>query len=199
MDNSTNPKDEVKTVASVYRVVSDKQSWVELLVNTTRNLLDKIVTRHKQAMANVSDKMNTLFDLVNNTIMSIPELGCDRSSYMRGIRDYYEAMDRFYCPDEMFSDENSTFVIDGQELCTVPRESRSLFINLLSRGISDMLRDYKNIADYYIGKLQDFLIRKDSVRDKNYYIIYAIIDYYFGNISVDEALEDVKYAVNKAK
>lgn len=150
-------------------------------------------------MANVSDKMNTLFDFVNNAIMSTPELGCDRSSYMRGIRDYYEAMDRFYCPDEMFSDENSTFVIDGQELCTVPRESRSLFINLLSRGISDMLRDYKNIADYYIGKLQDFLIRKDSVRDKNYYIIYAIIDYYFGNISVDEALEDVKYAVNKAK
>lgn len=199
MDNSTNPKDEVKTVASVYRVVNDKQSWVELLVNTTRNLLDKIVTRHKQAMANVSDKMNMLFDFVNNAIMSTPELGCDRSSYMRGIRDYYEAMDRFYCPDEMFSDENSTFVIDGQELCTVPRESRSLFINLLSRGISDMLRDYKNIADYYIGKLQDFLIRKDSVRDKNYYIIYAIIDYYFGNISVDEALEDVKYAVNKAK
>lgn len=199
MDNSTNPKDEVKTVASVYRVVNDKQSWVELLVNTTRNLLDKIVTRHKQAMANVSDKMNMLFDFVNNAIMSTPELGCDRSSYMRGIRDYYEAMDRFYCPDEMFSDENSTFVIDGQELCTVPRESRSLFINLLSRGISDMLRDYKNIADYYIGKLQDFLIRKDSVRDKNYYIIYAIIDYYFGNISVDEALEDVKYAANKAK
>lgn len=199
MDNSTNPKDEVKTVASVYRVVSDKQSWVELLVNMIRNLLDKIVTRHKQAMANVSDKMNTLFNLVNTAIMSTPELGYDRSTYMCGIRDYYEAMDRFYCPDEMFSDENSTFVIDGQELCTVPRESRSLFINLLSRGISDMLRDYKNIADYYIGKLQDFLIRKDSVRDKNYYIIYAIIDYYFGNISVDEALEDVKYAANKAK
>lgn len=62
-----------------------------------------------------------------------------------------------------------------------------------------MLRDYKNIADYYIGKLQDFLIKKDSVRDKNYYIIYALIDYYFGNIDVDEALDDVKFAANKAK
>lgn len=150
-------------------------------------------------MANVSDKMNMLFDFVNNAIMSTPELGCDRSSYMCGIRDYYEAMDRFYCPDEMFSDENSTFVIDGQELCTVPRESRSLFINLLSRGISDMLRDYKNIADYYIGKLQDFLTRKGVVRDKNYYIIYALIDYYFGDIDVDEALNGVKFAANKAK
>ena len=150
-------------------------------------------------MANDSEKMNTLFDLVNRAIMSTPELGCDRSSYMHGIRDYYEAMDRFYCPDEIFSDENSTFVIDGQELCTVPRESRSLFINLLSRGISDMLRDYKNIADYYIGKLQDLLTRKGVVRDKNYYIIYALIDYYFGDIDVDEALNGVKFAANEAK
>lgn len=150
-------------------------------------------------MANVSDKMNTLFDLVNNAIMSTPELGCDRSSYMCGIRDYYEAMDRFYCTDEIFSSANSTFVIDGQELCAVPIESRNLFINLISRGISDILREYKNIADYYIGKLQDFLIRKDVVRDKNYYIIYAIIDYYFGDIDVDEALDNVKFAANKAK
>ena len=150
-------------------------------------------------MANVSDKMNTLFNLVNTAIMSTPELGYDRSIYMCGIKDYYEAMDRFSCPDETFSDENSTFSIDGQELCTVPRESRNLFIDLLSRGIDDMLRYYKNRADYYIGKLQDFLIRKDAVRDKNYYIICAIIDYYFGNSSVDEALEDVKYAANKAK
>ena len=150
-------------------------------------------------MANVSDKMNTLFNLVNTAIMSTPELGYDRSIYMCGIKDYYEAMDRFSCPDETFSDENSTFSIDGQELCTVPRESRNLFIDLLSRGIDDMLRYYKNRADYYIGKLQDFLIRKDAVRDKNYYIICAMIDYYFGNSSVDEALEDVKYAANKAK
>lgn len=157
------------------------------------------MTRHKQAMANVSDKMNTLFNLVNTAIMSTPELGYDRSIYMCGIKDYYDAMDRFYCPDETFSDENSTFSIDGQELCTVPKESRNLFIDLLSRGINDMLRYYKDRADYYIGKLQDFLIRKDNVRDKNYYIINTIIDYYFGNISVDEALEDVKYAANKAK
>ena len=150
-------------------------------------------------MANVSDKMNTLFNLVNTAIMSTPELGYDRSIYMCGIKDYYEAMDRFSCPDETFSDENSTFSIDGQELCTVPRESRNLFIDLLSRGIDDMLRYYKNRADYYIGKLQDFLIRKDAVRDKNYYIICAMIDYYFDNSSVDEALEDVKYAANKAK
>ena len=47
--------------------------------------------------------------------------------------------------------------------------------------------------------MQDFLIRKDVVRDKNYYIIYAIIDYYFGDIDVDEALDDVKFAANKAK
>ena len=150
-------------------------------------------------MANVSDKMNTLFNLVNTAIMSTPELGYDRSVYMCSIKDYYDAMDRFYCPDETFSDENSTFSIDGQELCTVPKESRNLFIDLLSRGIDDMLRYYKNRADYYIGKLQDFLIRKDAVRDKNYYIICAMIDYYFGNSSVDEALEDVKYAANKAK
>ena len=157
------------------------------------------MTRHKQAMANVSDKMNTLFNLVNTAIMSTPELGYYRSIYMRGIKDYYDAMDRFYYPDETFSDENSTFSINGQELCTVPKESRNLFIDLLSRGINDMLRYYKNRADYYIGKLQDFLIRKDAARDKNYYIICAIIDYYFGNSSVDEALEDVKYAANKAK
>lgn len=150
-------------------------------------------------MANVSDKMNTLFDLVNRTIMNTPELGYDRSIYMCGIKDYYDAMDRFYRTDETFSGENSTFSIDGQELCTVPMESRNLFIDLLSRGIDDMLRYYKNRADYYIGKLQDFLIRKDAVRDKNYYIICAMIDYYFGNSSVDEALEDVKYAANKAK
>ena len=62
-----------------------------------------------------------------------------------------------------------------------------------------MLRDYKNIADYYIGKLQDFLTRKGVVRDKNYYIIYALIDYYFGDIDVDEALNGVKFAANKAK
>ena len=62
-----------------------------------------------------------------------------------------------------------------------------------------MLKAYKDRADYYIGKLQDFLIRKDVVRDKNYYIIYALIDYYFGDISVDEALDDVKFAANKAK
>ena len=150
-------------------------------------------------MANVSEKMNTLFDLVNRAIMSTPELGYGRDSIICGIQDYYEAMDRFSCPDEMFSDENSTFVIDGQELCTVPRESRSLFINLLLRGISDMLKAYKDRADYYIGKLQDFLIRKDVVRDKNYYIIYSLIVYYFGDISVDEALDDVKFAANKAK
>ena len=150
-------------------------------------------------MANVSDKMNTLFNLVNTAIMSTPELGYDRGSYMCGIRDYYEAMDKFYRTDETFSDENSTFSIDGQELCTVPIESRNLFIDLLSRGINDMLRYYKNRADYYIGKLQDFLIRKDAARDKNYYIICAMIDYYFGDRSVDEALEDVKYAANKAK
>lgn len=150
-------------------------------------------------MANVSDKMNTLFNLVNTAIMSTPELGYDRSIYMRGIKDYYDAMDRFHCPDETFSDENSTFLIDGQELCTVPKESRNLFIDLLSRGIDDMLRYYKNRADYYIGKLQDFLIRKDSVRDKNYYIICAMIDYYFGDADVDKALEDIKYAANKAK
>ena len=143
--------------------------------------------------------MNTLFDLVNRTIMNTPELGYDRSIYMCGIKDYYDAMDRFYRTDETFSGENSTFSIDGQELCTVPMESRNLFIDLLSRGIDDMLRYYKNRADYYIGKLQDFLIRKDAVRDKNYYIICAMIDYYFGNSSVDEALEDVKYAANKAK
>ena len=150
-------------------------------------------------MANVSDKMNTLFNLVNTAIMSTPELGYDRSIYMCSIKDYYDAMDRFYRTDETFSGENSTFSIDGQELCTVPMESRNLFIDLLSRGIDDMLRYYKNRADYYIGKLQDFLIRKDAVRDKNYYIICAMIDYYFGNSSVDEALEDVKYAANKAK
>lgn len=62
-----------------------------------------------------------------------------------------------------------------------------------------MLRYYKDRADYYIGKLQDFLIRKDVVRDKNYYIIYVMIDYYFGYVDVDKALEDIKYAVNKAK
>ena len=150
-------------------------------------------------MANVSDKMNTLFNLVNRVIISTPELGYDRSSYMCGIKDYYEAMDRLYCPDETFSDENSTFSIDGQELCTVPKESRNLFINLLSRGINDMLKDYKDRADYYIGKLQDFLTRKDVVRDENYYIIEALIDYYFGNIDVDEALDYVKFASNKAK
>ena len=157
------------------------------------------MTRHKQAMANVSDKMNTLFNLVNNAIMSTPELGYDRSIYMCGIKDYYDAMDRFYCTDETFSDDNSTFSIDGQELCTVPIESRSLFIDLLSRGINDILRYYKDRADYYIGKLQDFLIRKDVVRDKNYYIIHAMIDYYFGDADVDKALEDIKYAANKAK
>ena len=150
-------------------------------------------------MANVSDKMNTLFNLVNTAIMSTPELGYDRSIYMCGIKDYYDAMDRFYCTDETFSDENSTFSIDGQELCTVPEESRNLFIDLLSRGINDMLRYYKDRADYYIGKLQDFLIRKDVVRDKNYYIIYVMIDYYFGYVDVDKALEDIKYAANKAK
>lgn len=155
------------------------------------------MTRHKQAMANVSDKMNTLFNLVNNAIMSTPKLGYGRDSIMCGVRDYYEAMDRFYCPDETFSDENSTFSLDGQELCTVPKESRNLFINLLSRGISDMLKAYKDRADYYIGKLQDFLIRKDVVRDKNYYIIYTMIDYYFGDVDVDEALEDIKYVANK--
>ena len=150
-------------------------------------------------MANVSDKMNTLFSIVNRAIMSTPELGYDRSSYMCGIKDFYEAMDKFYCPDEVFSDENSTFSIDGQELCTVPKESRNLFINLLSRGISDMLKAYKDRADYYIGKLQDFLIRKDVVRDKNYYIIYSMIDYYFGDVDIDEALDDIKYAANKAE
>ena len=150
-------------------------------------------------MANVSDKMNTLFNLVNTAIMSTPELGYDRSIYMCGIKDYYDAMDKFHCPDETFSDENSTFLIDGQELCTVPKESRNLFIDLLSRGINDMLRYYKDRADYYIGKLQDFLIRKDVVRDKNYYIIYVMIDYYFGYVDVDKALEDIKYAANKAK
>lgn len=62
-----------------------------------------------------------------------------------------------------------------------------------------MLKAYKDRADYYIGKLQDFLIRKDVVHDKNYYIIYALIDYYFGDIDVDEALDDVKFAANKAK
>lgn len=62
-----------------------------------------------------------------------------------------------------------------------------------------MLKDYKDRADYYIGKLQDFLIRKDVVRDENYYIIYALIDYYFGDIDVDEALDYVKFASNKAK
>ena len=149
-------------------------------------------------MANVSDKMNTLFNLVNNAIMSTPELGYDRGSYMRGIKDFYEAMDRFYCPDEVFSDGNSTFSLDGKELCTVPKENRNLFINLLSRGISDLLKSYEDRADYYIGKLQDFLIRKDVVRDKNYYIIYTLIDYYFGDIDVDEALEDIKYVANKA-
>lgn len=150
-------------------------------------------------MANVSDKMNTLFNLVNNAIMSTPELGCCRDRYMRGISDYYEAMDKFYCPDETFSDENSTFSIDGQELCTVPKESRNLFIDLLSRGITSLLQDYKNEADYCIGKLQDFLIRKDIAHDKNYYIIYAMIDYYFGDADIDEALEEVKYAANKAE
>ena len=150
-------------------------------------------------MANVSDKMNTLFNIVNRAIMSTPELGYDRSIYMCGIKDFYDAMDRFHCPDETFSDENSTFSIDGQELCTVPKESRNLFIDLLSRGINDMLRYYKDRADYYIGKLQDFLIRKDVVRDKNYYIICAMIDYYFGNADVDEALDDIKYAANKAE
>ena len=118
---------------------------------------------------------------------------------MRGISDYYEAMDKFYCPDETFSDENSTFSIDGQELCTVPKESRNLFIDLLSRGITSLLQDYKNEADYCIGKLQDFLIRKDIAHDKNYYIIYAMIDYYFGDADIDEALEEVKYAANKAE
>ena len=44
-------------------------------------------------MANVSDKMNTLFNLVNTAIMSTPELGYDRSIYMCGIKDYYDAMD----------------------------------------------------------------------------------------------------------
>ena len=150
-------------------------------------------------MANVSDKMNTLFNLVNTAIMSTPELGYDRSIYMCSIKDYYNAMDRFYCTDETFSGENSTFLIDGQELCTVPEESRNLFIDLISRGINDMLRYYKDKADYYIGKLQDFLIRKDVVRDKNYYIIYVMIDYYFGYVDVDKALEDIKYAANKAK
>lgn len=62
-----------------------------------------------------------------------------------------------------------------------------------------MLKDYKDRADYYIGKLQDFLIRKDVTHDKNYYIIYALIDYYFGDSSVDEALDDIKYAANKAE
>ena len=157
------------------------------------------MTRHKQAMANVSDKMNTLFDLVNNAIMSTPKLGCGRDSIICGIRDYYEAMDRFSCPDETFSDENSTFSLDGMELCTVPKESRNMFINLLSRGINGLLKDYKDRTDYYIGKLQDFLIRKDVVRDKNYYIIYTLIDYYFGDIDVDEALDDIKYAANKAE
>ena len=82
-------------------------------------------------MANVSDKMNTLFNLVNTAIMSTPELGYDRSIYMCGIKDYYDAMDRFYCTDETFSGGNSTFSIDGQELCTVPEESRNLFIDLI--------------------------------------------------------------------
>ena len=150
-------------------------------------------------MANVSDKMNTLFNLVNTAIMNTPELGYDRSIYMCGIKDYYDAMDRFYHTDETFSDENSTFSIDGQELCTVPIESRNLFIDLLSRGINDMLRYYKDRADYYIGKLQDFLIKKDVVRDKNYYIIHAMIDYYFGDADVDEALDHIKYAANKVE
>lgn len=157
------------------------------------------MTRHKQAMANVSDKMNTLFNLVNNAIMSTPKLGYRRDSIICGIRDYYDAMDRFSCPDETFSDENSTFSLDGMELCTVPKESRNLFINLLSRGISDMLKAYKDRADYYIGKLQDFLIRKDVAHDKNYYIIYSMIDYYFGDVDIDEALDDIKYAANKAE
>lgn len=157
------------------------------------------MTRHKQAMANVSDKMNTLFNLVNRAIMQTPELGYDRGSYMCGIKDFYEAMDRFYCPDEVFSDENSTFSIDGQELCTVPKESRNMFIDLLLRGISDLLKAYKDRADYYIGKLQDFLIRKDVAHDKNYYIIHSMIDYYFGDVDIDEALDDIKYAANKAE
>ena len=131
--------------------------------------------------------------------MNTPELGYDRSIYMCGIKDYYDAMDRFYHTDETFSDENSTFSIDGQELCTVPIESRNLFIDLLSRGINDMLRYYKDRADYYIGKLQDFLIKKDVVRDKNYYIIHAMIDYYFGDADVDEALDHIKYAANKVE
>ena len=92
-------------------------------------------------MANVSDKMNTLFNIVNRAIISTPELGYDRSSYMCGIKDYYDAMDRLYCPDETFSDENSTFSIDGQGLSTGPKEARNLFVNLLARGINDMLRD----------------------------------------------------------
>lgn len=62
-----------------------------------------------------------------------------------------------------------------------------------------MLKAYKDRADYCIGKLQDFLIRKNIAHDKNYYIIYALIDYYFGNRSVDEALDDIKYAANKAE
>ena len=140
-------------------------------------------------MANFSDKMNTLFNLVNRAIMSTPKLGDRRDSIICGIQDYYKAMDKFSCPDETFSDENSTFSLDGMELCTVPKESRNLFINLLSRGISDILKTYKDRADYCIGKLQDFLIRKDVARDKNYYIIYTLIDYYFGYIDVDEALK----------
>ena len=62
-----------------------------------------------------------------------------------------------------------------------------------------MLKAYQDRADYYIGKLQDFLIRKDVVRDKNYYIIYALIDYYFGDVDIDEALDDIKYAANRAE
>ena len=66
-------------------------------------------------------------------------------------------------------------------------------------GINGLLKSYKDRADYYIGKLQDFLIRKDVAHDKNYYIIYSMIDYYFGDVDIDEALDDIKYAANKAE
>ena len=148
-------------------------------------------------MANVNNEMNKFFQLASTAIDEADGIGYG-IKYIDPIRDYFEQSAKYANMwDEKIVGDTHKFIVDGVELCSVSKESRNLLSNLVARGISSLLRDYKEQADVAIEELREYLYAMDDYdpnfsKSKTWRKLGAIIDYYKGYTSINEALEDLK-------
>lgn len=141
--------------------------------------------------------MNKFFQLASTAIDEADGIGYG-VKYIDPIRDYFVQSAKYANMwDEKVVGDTHKFIVDGVELCSVSEESRNLLSNLVARGISSLLKDYKEQADAAIEELREYLYAMDDYypnfsKSKTWEKLGAIIDYYKGRISINEALEDLK-------